>query len=1417
MKFVFTSIFSFFLLNICHSQAWEKYSLYDDYDPGLYGYYTALNEYSPKNCPGFKDVYLHWTTDHSVFVYESIGYNEIFSGEHEKVRVMLWEFDIETMLWRCVQDKIGTDISHGTKGVASPSNFPGIRKRSPTWTDEDNNLWLFCGEPIDTWYVGPDYIDLWKFDTSTQLWTFVNGEFSQDGYTGNYEERGVPSPTALPSRRPFGGSASPPPVALTFTDNNGDLVLYRGNGSNDLWKYNIADNEWVWLFGEDPKDDIIQYSYTSPDHTSHSNGLLWTDIDNNYLFLDDSNTNGRWMIWKFDTKSIEWSVEKRFENSNTELNEFFRNETGDDASFRTVDSPTTWKLDNDYLWFWGGSKRNLMYRMDLNTYQWSWYNGTTLSDGEEPDWHFPPNTPGFAYKRGETRSMNIPRERLNPINWMKDGKLYLGYGEEGRLHDVWSYDLNDYNFTYELGRTNRPVSSFLFYRNYEFNMVDTTIYTPDFFDDTYNVGVVHHDGSLYQFDESRDLYRLNDKTGLYELLREEQPRDIGRLGIPSQEVYPSTFNILGIYRSEIYGYEGNNGKRIFKYNVLTNLFTCVQDNDTYFEGPVGEFSEQNLPQFSDNYASWVDEDGLINLFVKNKIWVYDPAINQWAYMSTYEVDRDLVPKYYIPGSKFNWWIDENKDLWIFNFSMWKYDKSENSWDLIKHGMPQVNTAYYGEQERFSIFNNPSARIKFINWTDEEGRFWMASGRGIFEQNSNWPNDFSTHDLRVYNDIWMFEPYAKEWVWIRGLKGPLERHTDTLFKLYDREEPFMNVKPFNSSSTNYLHHSTYSYSDNHDLTVIENSDGTIWKMQYDSLIPDYNLFYGKVRFDEFNNGCGESNTLIPDVQIVVDPIDGYTFTDQSGCYDLFCNEGACMISADYTGSNSEYFELVPQDTFIDFGGFGQRRYLDFCLISRGDFDDAEIVFIPIDPAVRGFVSDYELVYTNKGTTTVSGEVKLYFRDYQVNLESYEGDTIGYSNIPNLERKDSLIWAFQNIKPFESRTIKLKFKIGTSQTLNNIQFDAAVCLDSASTDYMPEDNFFTLNHEVVGSFDPNDKTILDGAVLPEEKIGDFVHYRIRFENTGTANARFIYLIDSLDKDYFDLTSFTPVAASHDYEVSLEEGNKLKIYFANINLPFREEDGNKGYFTFKIKTNNSLDIGDEIKNIAKIYFDYNEPIVTNESVAIFGLPDFDRDGHTNDVDCNDNDPDINPGQTENPYNGIDDDCDPITLDDDLDQDGFLLVEDCNDNNPNVNPGQTEDSYNGIDDDCDPSTLDDDLDQDGFLLADDCNDKDPNINPEAEEIPNNGIDEDCDGKDLVTATHEISNTKISIYPNPAIDIININVNGQLNFQANLYNIEGKLIKSESNISQIKIDYLLTGTYLLEIVEIGTGQKIVEKIILGN
>jgi hypothetical protein len=84
----------------------------------------------------------------------------------------------------------------------------------------------------------------------------------------------------------------------------------------------------------------------------------------------------------------------------------------------------------------------------------------------------------------------------------------------------------------------------------------------------------------------------------------------------------------------------------------------------------------------------------------------------------------------------------------------------------------------------------------------------------------------------------------------------------------------------------------------------------------------------------------------------------------------------------------------------------------------------------------------------------------------------------------------------------------------------------------------------------------------------------------------------------------------------------------------------------------------------------------------------------------------------------------------------DGYAAVDDdCDDTDPDVHPGQADDPSDGVDSDCDGTSELVDVDGDGYedeaAGGDDCDDSDPLVNPGATELEGDGIDQDCDGSD--------------------------------------------------------------------------------------
>ena len=84
-----------------------------------------------------------------------------------------------------------------------------------------------------------------------------------------------------------------------------------------------------------------------------------------------------------------------------------------------------------------------------------------------------------------------------------------------------------------------------------------------------------------------------------------------------------------------------------------------------------------------------------------------------------------------------------------------------------------------------------------------------------------------------------------------------------------------------------------------------------------------------------------------------------------------------------------------------------------------------------------------------------------------------------------------------------------------------------------------------------------------------------------------------------------------------------------------------------------------------------------------------------------------------------------------------------------------------------------------------------------------------------LSTNQIELDDRPFAIYPNPVIDMINIDVSGNLKYEATIYDLQGRIMISTTNQSTIDIQTLSQGTYLIKITDLDSGQNVSEKIII--
>ena len=170
----------------------------------------------------------------------------------------------------------------------------------------------------------------------------------------------------------------------------------------------------------------------------------------------------------------------------------------------------------------------------------------------------------------------------------------------------------------------------------------------------------------------------------------------------------------------------------------------------------------------------------------NDLWEYNISSNAW----TYHAGGANLPGVYgtqgvasasnLPGGR--WGASARLDagtgtVWMFGGfgcdstvnpnpfdhcsnlllnDLWNYSIGSGQWTWVSGAVTGDQAGTYGTQGTAAAVNEPPSRQASAGWLDNNGNFWIFGG--------------FTSGTNGFNDLWKFDPVAKEWTWMNGSKG-----------------------------------------------------------------------------------------------------------------------------------------------------------------------------------------------------------------------------------------------------------------------------------------------------------------------------------------------------------------------------------------------------------------------------------------------------------------------------------------------------------------------------------------------------------------------------------------------------------------------------------------------------------------------
>ncbi|NNE29572.1 MAG: T9SS type A sorting domain-containing protein [Saprospiraceae bacterium] len=358
--------------------------------------------------------------------------------------------------------------------------------------------------------------------------------------------------------------------------------------------------------------------------------------------------------------------------------------------------------------------------------------------------------------------------------------------------------------------------------------------------------------------------------------------------------------------------------------------------------------------------------------------------------------------------------------------------------------------------------------------------------------------------------------------------------------------------------------------------------------------------GYVFVDDVTPDCQVDGESEPAKNVLVELSDGQiTFTDENGYYVFYPDAGTYDLSISF---NENVFDGICIDPItVDATTWGECYSGNDFFLAYGE--DLDIELKVNKPNARpGFFQWVTICLMNRGAHPVSGTLSY------IHPEAQELDYCAPEHTSYDEATRTVTWDYVDIPPNTTWVYHPVMYTPVDVALGTellYEFSAPV-----NNDLTPWNNEIICTEEVTGSFDPNDKAVEPVGEGPEGFIAESdtsLSYKIRFQNTGTDTAFTVRIVDTLDTD-LDLKTLQLGPASHAYTAKVEN-NILEFLFENILLPdsIVNEPESHGFVYYDIDFTSGSGPGTEVTNRAGIYFDFNEPVITNEVVSTIMEPNF------------------------------------------------------------------------------------------------------------------------------------------------------------------------------------------------------------------